>query len=78
MPLTWYSADERNVGIHPFSNYDDQFWVLEDVGDGYYIFKNYKNQNLVLDVVGGATNNNTNIEVHERHNGNNQKFKLLR
>lgn len=76
--LSWMpSGDPKNVsssgGYH-----NGAYWVLEYVGDGYYIFKNYHNQNMVLDLTGSKTANATNIIAHERRDTNNQKFKIMR
>ncbi|MDO4534992.1 MAG: RICIN domain-containing protein, partial [Clostridium perfringens] len=57
---------------------NSQLWVLEDVGNGYYIFKSYHNQDMVLDLYKSDIRNASNIQVHLRHNGDNQKFKLIR
>lgn len=77
--LTWDSSKGNNVITHNYNSaYADQYWILENVGNGDYIFKNYYNQNLILDLYGSNTNNGSNIQVHERKNTDNQKFKLIR
>ncbi|PEV64345.1 hypothetical protein CN423_14960 [Bacillus cereus] len=67
----------KNVFVTKNHGRDEHYWRLEDVGDGYYIIKNYKNPNFVLDVADANTNNNTNIQVHEKNKTNAQKFKLV-
>ncbi|PEX06324.1 hypothetical protein COD78_28310, partial [Bacillus cereus] len=46
---------------------EEHYWVLEDVGNDYYIIKNKKNPNLVLNVEDGKTASGTNINVHEKN-----------
>ncbi len=75
--LAWNgNMDSKNVFITKNENKEEYYWTLEDVGNDYYIIKNFKNPNLVLDVKGGKTNNNTPIQVYERNETNAQKFKL--
>lgn len=77
--LAWDSTTSRNVFTWDYnSNYDDQHWILEDVGSGHYLIKNYKNQNLVLDVPMSDPSNGVSVIVSERHGDNNQKFKLIK
>ncbi|PED41886.1 hypothetical protein COK98_32090 [Bacillus cereus] len=68
--------DSKNVFITKSENRKEYYWILEDIGNDYYIIKNFKNPNLVLDVKDGKTNNDTPIQVHERNETNAQKFKL--
>ncbi|WP_341352223.1 RICIN domain-containing protein [Bacillus cereus] len=70
------SLDSKNVFITKSENRKEYYWILEDIGNDYYIIKNFKNPNLVLDVKDGKTNNDTPIQVHERNETNAQKFKL--
>ncbi|WP_193674457.1 RICIN domain-containing protein [Bacillus cereus] len=75
--LAWNDfKNSRNVFLTQFVGLDEHYWILEDVGNSYYIIKNYKNPNLILEVEGSKTNNNTNIRVHEKTGENNQRFKL--
>lgn len=76
--LAWNLHNSTNVYALGGGEVNSQYWVLEHVGDGYYIFKNYHNKNMVLDLYNSDTRNASNIQVFERHNGNNQKFKLVR
>lgn len=80
--LAWdNNNNSRNVVVKPMVDGGHHYWALEDVGDGYYIFKNYSDHNMVLDLRNGNIGylgNPGNIQVHERNNGNNQKFKLVR
>lgn len=76
--LAWNSSLNNNVFVYnDLEKADDQYWILEDVGDGYMIIKNYHNSNLVLDLYNSNTNNGSEIQVHYRNNTNNQKFKLI-
>nr|WP_255289319.1 Tc toxin subunit A [Bacillus cereus] len=75
--LTWdISGGSDNVIVTANKYKEEQYWILEDVGNDYYIIKNKKNPNMVLDVKGAKTNNGTNIQVYKRNGTNAQKFKL--
>ncbi|MEB8676911.1 phosphatidylinositol-specific phospholipase C domain-containing protein [Bacillus cereus] len=75
--LAWNGdVESRNVFITENKDKKEYYWILENVGNDYCIIKNYKNPDLVLDIQGGKTNNNTNIQVHERNETNAQKFKF--
>lgn len=75
--LAWNTTNS-NVYALGGGEVNSQYWILEHVGDGYYIFKNYHNPNMVLDLYNSDTGNASNIQVFPRHNGDNQKFKLVR
>ena len=76
--LSWdpsgLSTSVRSMGGY----HTGAYWVLEYVGDGYYIFKNYHNQNMVLDLTNSNTKNGSNIIVNQKSNSNNQKFRIFR
>jgi len=65
-----------NVYQQSFAGTDFQKWNLQQVADGVYKIIN-KNQGLVLDVAGGLTDNQTNIDVFKDLNQPNQQFGLL-
>ncbi|MDC4242776.1 MULTISPECIES: RICIN domain-containing protein [Bacillota] len=72
---------ESNNNVFALGSLGDSnkvYWLLEYVGDGYYIFKNYDNHNMVLDLYKSDTRNGSNIQIFGRNNGDNQKFKLVR
>jgi len=74
--LAWnVTPNSRQVFAAPNQYKEEQYWILEKLGD-YYIIKSKKDPNLVLDVEGSKTDNLTKIIVYEQHNGENQKFKL--
>lgn len=75
--LAW-NPPSSNVYALGGGEVNSQYWILEYVGDGYYIFKNYHNPNMVLDLYNSDTGNASNIQVFKRNNGDNQKFKLVR
>ncbi|WP_255294554.1 Tc toxin subunit A [Bacillus cereus] len=75
--LTWNDFSGSNYVVATNNEYKEgQYWILENVGNDYYIIKNKKHPNLVLNVEGGRVNNYTKIQVHERNGTNEQKFKL--
>ncbi|MGH0590521.1 RICIN domain-containing protein [Bacillus mycoides] len=77
MVLVWIDVDSsRKVMAHVNQGKEEHYWILEDLGDGYYIIKNKKNPNLVLNVEGGNTTLGTNINVHEKNGDKAQKFKF--
>ncbi|SQC85148.1 hemagglutinin component HA33 [Clostridium perfringens] len=76
--LEWNASSNTNVHALGSGDVNEQYWLLEYVGDGYYIFKNYHNPNMVLDLYNSDTRNASNIQVFRRNNGDNQKFKLVR
>ena len=56
---------------------DSQKWAIRSVGDGYYELTS-KSTGLVLDVQGASSRDGSNIEIYERNNGTNQKFKFTK
>ncbi|WP_013942292.1 RICIN domain-containing protein [Clostridium perfringens] len=76
--LAWNSSASNNVHALGIGDASNQYWILEYVGDGYYIFKNCRDLNMVLDLYKSDTRNGSNIQVYGRNNGDNQKFKLVR
>lgn len=76
--LGWNSSSNTNVYALGAGEVNDQYWMLEYVGDNYYVLKNCHNPNMVLDLYNSNTRNASNIQVYNRHNGDNQKFKLVR
>lgn len=76
--LSW-TPNGSTTNVRTSGRYQNgAYWVLEYVGDGYYIFKNYHNQNMVLDLTQSNTGNGSNIIVFKNNGGNNQKFKIVR
>lgn len=76
--LTIYNGNANSGGNVVQSYYtgsDFQKWVIEDAGNGYYYILS-KCNGLALDVYGALTKNGTNIEVYNKNNGANQKFKF--
>lgn len=75
--LAW-NPPNANVYANGAGEHNNQYWELEHIGDGYYIFKNCHNPNMVLDLYNSNTSNASNIQVFKRNNTDNQKFKLVR
>lgn len=69
------SANKNNVELYKYSGDSFQKWIINDIGNGYYNIISKFNY-LSVDVYGGYTNNETNIELYGFHNTNNQKFKF--
>lgn len=76
--LAWDSSKGSNVITYKYINSDDQYWILDNLGNGEYIIKSYKNPNMVLDVYGSNTSSGTNIQVFQRKDSDNQKFYITR
>lgn len=55
--------------------YADQYWRLEDIGNGNYIIKNYRNPNKVLDL-NYLSITSFNVRVSDRTNSTTQQFKV--
>lgn len=55
-------ATNDNVIASPLTRRPAQYWILKEVGNGYFYFQN-KYDGLVMDVSNGSTENNTNIVV---------------
>ncbi|ROM70435.1 hypothetical protein BK653_00665 [Pseudomonas brassicacearum] len=71
-------ATNDNVIASALTRRPAQYWILKEVGNGYFYFEN-KYDGLVMDVAGGSTENNTNIVVwHLPASGKkaHQQFKL--
>ncbi|PFE15276.1 phosphatidylinositol-specific phospholipase C domain-containing protein [Bacillus cereus] len=75
--LTW-TQNSINVYTSPsMGTYDGAYWILKRAGNGYLHIEN-KASKTVLDVTGGGTANDTNINVWGQVQGaQNQKFKLI-
>ncbi len=78
--LVWdrFSSNSRSLRALPTDSLGHDHWILEYVGDGYYMFKNYMDPNMVIDVGNSQGYNGNEIQVYARHNGSNQKFKIIR
>ncbi|PQQ47537.1 insecticidal delta-endotoxin Cry8Ea1 family protein [Bacillus thuringiensis] len=80
--LTWDSnGNSKNVISELNTQKAEQYWLLSQQKDGYYIIRSKKNPVMVLDVLDASTNNLTKIQVHPQHEPNNgfikaQKFLL--
>lgn len=65
----------NNVEQRTDQNSEDQKWMFESVGNGYYKLKSVKN-GYCLDVAGAGTANGTNIQVYQENHTTAQLFKL--
>ncbi|OTW94181.1 hypothetical protein BK702_03070 [Bacillus thuringiensis serovar cameroun] len=75
--LTWNTIDgSDNVFTKSNEKKQEQYWLPEDAGQGYFYLKNKKDSNKVLDVQGGYTTNGTNLMVYNRQSSWGQSFKL--
>ena len=70
-----YNETDNNVYIDNNQQNDNQFWIIRQAETGYYslIAKN----NKYLDVSGGNSVNETNIQIYDSNISNSQKFKLI-
>lgn len=73
-----YTSSGTNVQVWSDLDICTQRWKLEPTSDGYYMIVSACSDDVVLDLHAGATYNGANIEIWERHNGDNQKFRLAR
>ncbi|ANN35547.1 hypothetical protein A9498_29550 (plasmid) [Bacillus thuringiensis serovar coreanensis] len=69
------SNGSNNVVAESTQNKEEQYWVVENAGNGYFYLKNKKNSKY-LDVTGSNTANGTNIMVYNFTGNNNQKFQF--
>ncbi|OUB36504.1 hypothetical protein BK740_31865 [Bacillus thuringiensis serovar argentinensis] len=76
--LTWQVMQGLNVNAAPNLGNPEQYWIIEDAGNGYVYLRNKKDRNKVLDVDHSGTANGTNIQVWDYNGSNAQKFKLNR
>ncbi|WP_304522004.1 RICIN domain-containing protein [Bacillus toyonensis] len=75
--LTWNNNDGSDNAFTKINQKTlEQYWILEDAGQGYVYIKNKKNPNKVLDIQGAYSSDKTNIMVYDKNNGWNQSFKL--
>ncbi|MGG1339991.1 RICIN domain-containing protein [Bacillus toyonensis] len=75
--LTWNNNDGSDNAFTALNKKtSEQYWILEDAGQGYVYIKNKKNPNKVLDIQGAYSSDKTNIMVYDKNNGWNQSFKL--
>ncbi|OTW94189.1 hypothetical protein BK702_03005 [Bacillus thuringiensis serovar cameroun] len=75
--LTWNNNDGSDNAFTKINQKTlEQYWILEDAGQGYVYIKNKKNPNKVLDIQGAYSSDKTNIMVSDKNNAWNQSFKL--
>ncbi|MGF1438201.1 insecticidal delta-endotoxin Cry8Ea1 family protein [Bacillus thuringiensis] len=79
LALTWdFTSPNSIVFAAPFSpGRQEQYWIAESFQDGFVLI-NLRNRNMVLDVAGEFTTDGTNIIAFTRHNGNGQRFLIIR
>jgi TusA-related sulfurtransferase len=68
-------ADGANVQQWISHDGDNQIWILEDAGDGYYFLVS-KHSGKVLDVAGASQEAGANVLQWFKHDGDNQQWKL--
>ena len=71
-------TNNNNVYQSTYKQLDNQKWIIEPAGNGYYhIISKYNG--LYLDVDNASSNNGTNIKVYQQNNSTNaQKFKFFK
>lgn len=75
--LTWNNNDGSDNAFTTLNKKtSEQYWILEDAGQGYVYIKNKKNPNKVLDIQRRDSSDGTNIIVYDKNNARNQSFKL--
>nr|BAD35157.1 cancer cell-killing Cry protein parasporin-3 [Bacillus thuringiensis]BAD35160.1 cancer cell-killing Cry protein parasporin-3 [Bacillus thuringiensis] len=70
------SNSGTSVTAETNQNRPNQYWLIEEAGNGYVYLRSKGNPNLVLDVAGTSTANGTNIILWNYNGSTNQKFKL--
>ncbi len=71
-------TNTNNVYQSTYQGLDNQKWIIEPAGNGYYNIIS-KCNGLYIDVANASTNNGTNIGVFQRNNSANaQKFKFFK
>ncbi|MBW3496815.1 insecticidal delta-endotoxin Cry8Ea1 family protein [Bacillus sp. FDAARGOS_1420] len=68
--------DAKYVFLAGKANDPEQYWTLEDAGDGYFFIHSLKDSNMVLDIAGNNAINETPIKVYPKTGGDNEKFKF--
>jgi hypothetical protein len=75
--LTWdCSYTTNNVIAQRNENKDEQFWIIESVGNSEYVLKNKKDQNKFLDLASAASEGANVVVLHEDKESKEQKFKF--
>lgn len=68
-------TNNNNVVQTTYNNNDNQHWIIEPVGEGFYKIKS-KSTGLYLDIDSNRTANGTNVQVYEGNNTTAQIFKF--
>ena len=66
--------DRSNVKLYDTNNADEDYWLLEDAGDGYVYIKN--KTGYYLDVQGDQGVDNANVQLYHFVGNNSQKWRL--
>ena len=66
---------DDNVFIDVNENKDNQLWIIRQAEEGYYSL--ISKINKYVDVAGGNTNNETNIQIYDSNDSSSQKFKFI-
>ncbi|MGG5737430.1 insecticidal delta-endotoxin Cry8Ea1 family protein [Bacillus cereus group sp. IBL03679] len=75
--ISWdVGSDIAYGGVNQYR--PDQYWIVEDAGNGYVYLRNKSNPNKVLDILNSGTANATRVRVNDFYSGTNQKFKLVK
>nr|AJW76687.1 insecticidal crystal protein 6 [Bacillus thuringiensis] len=75
--LAWNNYGDSNVAFATLNKkYAEHYWILQAAGNNYFYLVNMKNTNLVLDVSNSNNSNGTNVIVHQKNGGTNQKFSI--
>ncbi len=68
-------TSDNNVVQATDNNTNNQKWIFESIGNGYYKIKS-KSTGRYLDIYGNGTANGTNVQVYKANNSTGQMFKL--
>lgn len=68
-------TSDNNVVQATDKNTNNQKWIFESIGNGYYKIKS-KSTGRYLDIYGNGTANGTNVQVYKENNSTGQMFKL--
>ncbi|PNH02243.1 Beta-agarase AgaB34 [Tetrabaena socialis] len=72
----WSSSNGGRVTLWDYYGQDNQLWILEDTGSGYYLIRN-KYSRKCIDITGGSSWNGALIQQYDCGTSNGaQRWKL--
>ncbi|MBR5091587.1 MAG: family 16 glycosylhydrolase [Ruminiclostridium sp.] len=76
LDVSWGSKDSgANVLQYSYCGYENQKWLIESLGNGYYSIKS-ANSGKSLDVSGASTSDGANVQQWDYHGGSCQQWKI--